>query len=53
VFNGIVHVPDKTEHVVFGAVVILVGKIISIIVLVGSNVEPIMNGVDNINVISE
>jgi hypothetical protein len=53
VFNGIVHVPNKTEQVVFEAVVMPTGKIISIIVLVGSKVEPIMNGVVNINVISE
>jgi hypothetical protein len=48
-----VHEPTDTEHEVFEAVIIPVGKVTSSIVLVVSNEDPKLNGVDRVIVIVE
>ncbi len=53
VLSGMVHEPTDTEHEVFEAVIIPVGKVTSSIVLVVSNEDPKLNGVDRVIVIVE
>lgn len=48
-----VHEPTDTEHEVFAAVTIPVGKVTSSMVLVVSNKDPKLNGVDKVIVIVE
>ena len=48
-----VHVPDRTAHVVVASVGIPVGMVIYNMVRVGLKLEPNVNGVDKVKVICE